>query len=88
MYGYAFAEVYSPPAPPYGQQLHLGKCHVLALLQLDEIFLAIDDLKTAVLVNLANVARVEPAHAVLIDREVLLILLDDVRVGLLGEATL
>mmetsp|Transcript_1295 Transcript_1295/g.3106 ORF Transcript_1295/g.3106 Transcript_1295/m.3106 type:complete len:525 (+) Transcript_1295:225-1799(+) len=42
--------------------LHLGQCHVLALLELDQVLLAVDDLEVAVLVDLANVPGAEVAH--------------------------
>mmetsp|Transcript_8060 Transcript_8060/g.20747 ORF Transcript_8060/g.20747 Transcript_8060/m.20747 type:complete len:280 (-) Transcript_8060:959-1798(-) len=61
--------------------LHLGERNILALLQLDEVLLAVDDLQLPVWQDLADVARAEVAHA--IDRRVLrLVLLDHLRIGL------
>ena len=53
-----------------------------ALLQLDEVLLAVDDLEAAVLVDLADIASVEPSHPVRVDGEVFIVLLDHIRVGL------
>mmetsp|Transcript_24026 Transcript_24026/g.50396 ORF Transcript_24026/g.50396 Transcript_24026/m.50396 type:complete len:364 (+) Transcript_24026:963-2054(+) len=64
--------------------LHLGKGDVLALLQLHQVLLAVDDLQVAVGRELADVARVEPTHALLVHRELLLVLLHHVGVGVVG----
>ena len=61
---------------------HLGECDVLAHLQLDQVLLAVDDLHVAFGRDLADVARAEVADAIDGD-EVLLVLGDDVRVGVL-----
>mmetsp|Transcript_12342 Transcript_12342/g.36929 ORF Transcript_12342/g.36929 Transcript_12342/m.36929 type:complete len:340 (+) Transcript_12342:210-1229(+) len=55
--------------------LHLGQCHVLALLELDQVLLAVDDLDLALVGVLANVACAEVANAVE-DHKVLFVLLD------------
>mmetsp|Transcript_26494 Transcript_26494/g.58062 ORF Transcript_26494/g.58062 Transcript_26494/m.58062 type:complete len:383 (-) Transcript_26494:842-1990(-) len=64
--------------------LHLGEGDVLALLQLHQVLLAVDDLQVAVGRELADVARVEPTHALLVHRELLLVLLHHVGVGVVG----
>ena len=60
--------------------LDLRECHVLALLQLDEVLLAVDDLHAAALAHLPDVARAEVGHAIRVPDKLALILGDDVRV--------
>ena len=63
---------------------HLGERDVLAVLQLDEVLLAVDDHQVALVRELADVARAEVAHAV--DRDELLpVLRDDLGVGVRGR---
>ena len=64
-----------------------GRGDVLALLELDEVLLAVDDLQRARLCDLADIARVEPPTARRVDRELLVVLLDDlsVWVGIVDE---